>query len=184
MSKALVLGCGNIQRGDDGVAFHVLNYLRKALGNPPEFIFQQQLTPELAEPISQAETVIFVDADAGTTPGSITCRELKPGAGKSCTHSHLTSIESLLLAAEQLYGAHPERAYLVTIAGASANTQADLGHEIDAAVSWSPWEPLTLVGGYSALILGDGARNLLAAVPAQAPSVSSYAYLQAALRVP
>jgi len=119
MSKALVLGCGNIQRGDDGVAFHVLNYLRKALGNPPEFIFQQQLTPELAEPISQAETVIFVDADAGTTPGSITCRELKPGAGKSCTHSHLTSIESLLLAAEQLYGAHPERAYLVTIAGAS-----------------------------------------------------------------
>jgi hypothetical protein len=75
-------------------------------------------------------------------------------------------------------------AYLVTLSGAPANTQADLGHEIDAALSWSPWEPLTLLAGYSALILGDGARNLLAAVPSGSPSVSSYGYLQATLRVP
>src|SRR5258708_5956218 len=51
-------------------------------------------------------------------------------------------------------------AYLATIAHAPANTQADLGHEIDAFLAWSPWAPLELSAGYSMLVLGDGARSL------------------------
>lgn len=131
MSKALVLACGNILRGDDGVALHVLNYLRKALRkNSAEFLFQQQWTPELAEPISQAQTVIFVDAGIGTTPGSVAYRQLQPGASQSCAHTHLTSVESLLLVAKELYGAHPERAYLVTIAGASFELEETLSDPV------------------------------------------------------
>ena len=60
MSKALVLACGNSQRGDDGVALQVVNYLRNDLCDPAaEFHCQQQWTPELAEPISHAETAFF-----------------------------------------------------------------------------------------------------------------------------
>jgi len=63
MCKALVLACGNSLRGDDGVAFQVVSYLRNDSCDPAaEFYCQQQWTPELAEPISQADIVIFVDA--------------------------------------------------------------------------------------------------------------------------
>src|SRR5262249_49527010 len=46
---------------------------------------------------------------------------------------------------------------------ASDNTSTELGHEIDAAFTWLPWTPLSLVFGYSAFILGDGAKAVLAA---------------------
>jgi hypothetical protein len=83
--------------------------------------------------------------------------------------------------------------YLLTIGGAPGNTQADLGHEIDAVLSWSPWVPVELTAGYSALVLGDGAKAILSANPVGAlqaaggvvpPDVSHYAYAQAVLRVP
>jgi hypothetical protein len=78
--------------------------------------------------------------------------------------------------------------YLVTIGANPANTQPDLGHEIDAALTWSPWVPVDLEAGYSFLLLGDGARSILAAsflggqpVP---PKVAHFAYAQATLRLP
>jgi hypothetical protein len=84
-------------------------------------------------------------------------------------------------------------AYLTTIGTAPRNTDASLGHEIDAMVSWSPWEPVALEAGYSIFLLGDGARAILAAdgigkaQPGGAVSteaISHFAYLQASLRVP
>jgi hypothetical protein len=52
---------------------------------------------------------------------------------------------------------------LTTIRRAPGNTRAELGHEIDATLAWSPWAPVEFSAGYSALILGDGARAILAA---------------------
>ena len=45
----------------------------------------------------------------------------------------------------------------------ASNRQAELGHEVDAWIGWSPWDPVELSVGYSALVLGDGARAVLAA---------------------
>jgi hypothetical protein len=70
---------------------------------------------------------------------------------------------------------------LVTVPG---NTRAELGHEIDAKVSWSPAVPLELEAGYSMFVLGDGARAILTASSWSAPGLSHYAYLQATLRLP
>jgi hypothetical protein len=74
--------------------------------------------------------------------------------------------------------------YLTTIAQAPGNGSAQLGHEVDASIAWSPWVPVDLRVGYSALVLGDGAKALLGTVAFPAPSLSHYAYLQATLRVP
>jgi hypothetical protein len=88
--------------------------------------------------------------------------------------------------------------YLVSIPGDPGNTKADLGHEIDASLSWSPWVPVDLSAGYSLLVLGDGARTNLAAaqigpLPANgmalplvdvAPSLAHFAYVQTTLRLP
>ncbi len=75
--------------------------------------------------------------------------------------------------------------YLVQIGRVPANTRADLGHEVDAVFAWSPWLSLELTAGYSLLLLGDGARAVLAAtVPGSGPpSVSHYAYAQGTVRL-
>jgi len=60
--KTLVIGYGNTLRGDDGVGQVVAKQV--ADWDTPEVrsIAVQQLTPELAELIAQAEVVCFVDA--------------------------------------------------------------------------------------------------------------------------
>ncbi len=84
-------------------------------------------------------------------------------------------------------------AYLTEIGRAVGNTQASLGHEIDASLKWSPWEPVSLEAGYSALLLGGGARAILLAngigrLPANGTlstaSLSHFAYAQATWTIP
>ena len=58
----LVIGYGNSLRSDDGAGQIVANYM--AIWNLPNVrsLAVHQLTPELAEDIANADTVIFVDA--------------------------------------------------------------------------------------------------------------------------
>jgi hydrogenase maturation protease len=150
MSKALVLACGNSLRGDDGVALEVVNYLRKDYCDPAaEFRCQQQWTPELAEPISQSQVVIFVDAAVGAPPGLIACRQLQPSPGATLTSTHHTSMhhtsmhqtsthhtspEFLLHLAEEVYGKRPARAHCVTITGESFELQETLSDAVRDAI--------------------------------------------------
>lgn len=68
----------------------------------------------------------------------------------------------------------------------------DLGHELDLVFTYRPWLPLELRAGWSGLLLGDGAKDIMAAhargkteqnriTPAD---LAQYAYLQATLNVP
>jgi len=74
--------------------------------------------------------------------------------------------------------------YLVTIAPASGNTQAALGQEIDATIRWSPWAPLELAAGYSALVLGDGAKAILGSERVAPPDVAHYGFGRASIQLP
>jgi hypothetical protein len=78
--------------------------------------------------------------------------------------------------------------YLATIGSNPANTSPELGHEIDAVVTWSPWVPVDLAAGYSLLVLGDGARAILASNVggggSAPPRLVQFASLQATLRIP
>ncbi|HEY3817989.1 MAG TPA: alginate export family protein [Polyangiaceae bacterium] len=74
--------------------------------------------------------------------------------------------------------------YLDQLTAVPGNNRADLGHEIDARLAWSPWVPVELMAGYSMLVLGEGAKAVLEYSGAQPPSLSHFAYLQAVLRVP
>jgi hypothetical protein len=87
-----------------------------------------------------------------------------------------------------------QTAYLNVIGLSPRNTYGSLGHEVDAALRWSPWEPLGLEVGYSVLFLGEGARAVLAAngvgpagsgEEAISPDkLAQFAYAQATLRLP
>lgn len=74
--------------------------------------------------------------------------------------------------------------YLVTVAPATGNTQAELGNEVDVALRWAPWEPLELAAGYSLLALGSGAKALLAEERVTAPDVAHFGFGQATVRLP
>ncbi|MFY9793758.1 MAG: hydrogenase maturation protease [Candidatus Sulfotelmatobacter sp.] len=135
MSRALVLACGNSLRGDDGVALRIVTQLKNSMGDPAiEVYCQQQWTPELAEPISQAEIVVFVDATLGRPPGAVTCQQLQPSQNTPLDSTHHSSPEFLLLLAEELYGQRPARAYLVTVAGATFGLEEDLSDAVRRAI--------------------------------------------------
>ena len=136
MSRALVLACGNSLRGDDGAALHIVRELQEGGCDPETQIhFEHQWTPELAEPISEANVVIFVDASTALAPGEIACQRVKPIYKSPASLSHQTTPASLLALAEELYKAHPARAFLVTIGGASFALTEELSPPVQKAIS-------------------------------------------------
>jgi hypothetical protein len=68
--------------------------------------------------------------------------------------------------------------YLETMGQSSRNSSADLGHEVDAVLRWSPLRSLDFEVGYSCLFLGTGARALILASQGSADAVSHFAYTQ------
>lgn len=114
----LLIGYGNTLCSDDGVGPYVMQWL--ACEEPRddiECLAAYQLLPELVEPISRADVVIFVDAAQGETPGQITCCKLAPLVESTPgAFTHHVNAELLLGTAWLLYGRYPE-AYLYTLTG-------------------------------------------------------------------
>jgi hypothetical protein len=84
-------------------------------------------------------------------------------------------------------------AYLETVGAATGNTDGELGHEVDASLAWSPWEPVELRAGYSLAVMGAGAKAILAARELgtvqssgtlSQPGLLHFAFAQASLRIP
>lgn len=125
MKKILLLGYGNPDREDDGVAWHILRALAVKMGLPapdsyednfPEnqqvdFAFHLQLTPEMAEDISGYEYVCFVDAHTGNIPEEVRIIDVESDFQKSPFTHHLTP-QSLLSICETVYNTKPESALL------------------------------------------------------------------------
>ena len=130
MVRTLIIGYGNFDRQDDGVAWHVLAEVARQLGcavplspdeefpaneGAPDFVFELQLTPELAETIAQYDRVCFVDAHTGAVPHDVNVSAIAAEFQASPLTHHLTP-QSLLTFAQTLYGARPE-AILVSVRG-------------------------------------------------------------------
>jgi len=112
----LLIGYGNPLRCDDGLGPYLVETLA-GRWNRATMITSTQLTPELAEPISRAKRVVFLDAGISGTLGEVTCETVEIMAGTGA-FTHNVTPASLLAAAQEWYGAVPE-AILVSVAGAS-----------------------------------------------------------------
>ena len=67
MARALVIGYGNTLRADDGLGPAVAERLGSEWADEDVGVLScQLLTPELAEPVSRAEIVVFIDAAAAS----------------------------------------------------------------------------------------------------------------------
>ncbi len=129
LKKLLLLGYGNPDREDDGVAWHILRVLTLKLGlaGPDSyedefpdydqigFAFHLQLTPEMAEDINEYPYVCFVDAHTGNIPEPVRLIKVESEFQNSPFTHHLTP-QSLMSMCETLYGKKPDSA-LVSVLG-------------------------------------------------------------------
>ncbi|MCL4269281.1 MAG: hydrogenase maturation protease [Anaerolineales bacterium] len=125
MKKTLIIGYGNPDREDDGVAWHILRALTVRLGLPApdsyedefpqspqmDFAFHLQLTPEMAEDISAYDHVCFVDAHTGNIPEEVRLIDVVSDFQRSPFTHHLTP-QSLLSICETLHQVKPDAALL------------------------------------------------------------------------
>jgi hydrogenase maturation protease len=130
MKKTLIIGYGNPDRQDDGVAWHILTQLAARFGQTvpnnieedfapsglnPELLFALQLTPEMSEMIAEFERVCFVDAHTGNVPGEVHIETVEPEFQTSPFTHHLTATSCLYMV-KTLYGKNPE-SLIVSVRG-------------------------------------------------------------------
>lgn len=128
MIRTIIIGYGNIDRSDDGLAYEVVNTVRKTLGqnildegdtgldtlgSQIDSVFLPQLLPEIMELLKDYEQIVFVDAHAGDDLNDLNCVRLAPQYVSSTFTHHMTP-EALLAFLKTLYH-HEPQAYLVSV---------------------------------------------------------------------
>lgn len=126
----LFVGYGNIDREDDGVAWHVLAELWSRLGRQPRpdpdeglspgglyphFLFELQLTPEIAELVAGYDRVLFVDAHTGRVPEEVHFSQVT-GEYQASPFTHHMTPSTCIALSSTLYHKSPE-ASLVSVRG-------------------------------------------------------------------
>ncbi len=135
----LLIGYGNPLRSDDGVGQAAAEMIADRPGDAESgvtavsTIATHQLLPEHAEAISEADRVVFVDADAGPQPGQIAVRQLVPDTEGSAGLIHDFTPQTLLAYAQLLYGQAPPAA-LVTVSGFSFDYGEALSPQMTAVL--------------------------------------------------
>jgi hydrogenase maturation protease len=108
-APVLVIGYGNVLRGDDGVGWAAARRLARRLPRRlASVLMVHQLLPELAEPISRATRAIFIDADERLAPGQVCQKNVQPPDRADETIGHHQGPGGLLRLARDLYGRAPE----------------------------------------------------------------------------
>jgi hydrogenase maturation protease len=134
LSKVLIIGYGNPLRSDDAVGWHAVKALKSLIPQDNVTLLStHQLSPELAESLSNTKQVIFIDAGTDPAPGQIRITNLNPEqASSKPLHHHLTP-EALLSYSASLYGNCPE-GMLITIAGGSFEFGEELSKPVQNAL--------------------------------------------------
>ncbi len=132
--RTLVIGMGNPLRGDDALGWAVAERLSVEMADELVAIRTvHQLTPELAEPMSEADLVIFVDASVEGVPGTWKCEEVVAGSLSPDLFEHNFEVGRLLEYAETLFQARP-RALLISVTAQSFDCGDGLSPVVEAAL--------------------------------------------------
>jgi hydrogenase maturation protease len=138
MRQTLIIGYGNLDRGDDGAAFHVVNRLRAHLGQPPlaeddsglehpgpeTAVFVPLLTPELAPHAAAYRRMVLVDAHVTAEVRPLVYLRLEP-MYQPPVLSHCLSPAMFLWLVQGIAG-QDRSAHLVSLRGHSFDPQRGL----------------------------------------------------------
>ncbi len=159
MTRTLVMGFGNLDRADDGVAFHVVNAFRHRLGQasleeddtgleelgaPVDSVFIGQLVPEMIDLLEEYDRVVFVDAHVDPALDDLYCAAVSPDEA-GLTFTHHMSPATLLAFFKALNGRDIE-GHLVSIRGRDFDFHRDLSPETISLVEPAVDRILGLLG--------------------------------------
>ena len=133
--RVLVIGYGNVLRGDDAVGPYIAETLRddRRLAGA-RIISCPQLTPELAEDFGSADLVVLIDARAdGGQPGTVRIVPIAPGTRSPRSASHLVDADELIDLARAVFGASPS-VMGVSVGAVQFEFSEELSSEVMAAV--------------------------------------------------
>ena len=122
--RSLVIGVGNVRRGDDGAGPAVAEVVERRVPQVRTVVVQQ-LVPELADELSRVDQAIFVDASAAVD--RVAVRDVAPHAGSGC--SHVFSPAELVALCHDAYGVTPARVWQIEVPA----SRFDLGEGFSAA---------------------------------------------------
>jgi hydrogenase maturation protease len=157
MDRTLVIGYGNIDRADDGVAHVIINALRRRLGQAElrddetglddlgrmiDSVFLLQLTPELIDVMDRYERLVFVDAHVYEHVETVHCCPVI-AEDASLTFTHHMSPAMLLALMAAIVDHHPA-GYLVSVRGydfdfhrgLSEKTECHVETAVDSILAW------------------------------------------------
>jgi hydrogenase maturation protease len=158
LANILLVGYGNLDREDDGVAWHILSHLAEKRGavvrdldtfdeapgdaDGLHLLYTLQLTPELAEVVAGYDAVCFIDAHTGSYAEDVRVAHLEAGFQTSPFTHHMTP-ETCLALAKSLYGESP-KAIVVSVRGYRFGFSRQLSQEtaalaLEAARRISAW---------------------------------------------
>ena len=120
-TRCLILACGNTLRGDDGIGPWLATWAEERFNEDPttRVLSRQQWTPDLAEDIAQAESVLFIDCSIESAPGVVRLIEVQPAAPTQGLATHHQGAPELLSLARDLYDSLPSKAMMLTIGAGS-----------------------------------------------------------------
>jgi hydrogenase maturation protease len=158
MGRTLVIGYGNIERGDDGAALHVVNRLRARWGQTPltedqvgildpgrdTAVFVRQLLPELALDAAAFEVIVMVDVHVAQEGRPVACRRVLPEY-RPPAFSHIVSPALFVWLVHAARGRH-RSSFLVTLRGHCFELQRALSPATAALVDPTAEQVLQLTG--------------------------------------
>ena len=144
--KILAFAMGNAVRADDGVGRAVARGLDVLLPEV-EVVEVQELLPEHAERMADADGVLFLDASISGTPGEVRAERIGPRPARAAV-IHALMPEELLGLARSLHG-HVPPAAMITVAGRDFAWGEALSDEVAAALPLARERARELAEGFT-----------------------------------
>lgn len=135
-TRCLILACGNSLRSDDGIGPNLAAWAEERFRQNPEVrvISRQQWTPDLAEDIAAADSVLFVDASANPPAGRVRLIPVSSRVDSAATASHQLKPSELLGVTRSLYGSIKSHAMLLSIGVGSTELGEAFSAPVEAAL--------------------------------------------------
>lgn len=134
--RCLILACGNTLRGDDGVGPWLASWAEERFGGETSVrvVSRQQWTPDLAEGVAEAGSVLFVDCAIDLPPGEVRIVPVGPAASSPARATHHMGAAELLALSEELYASVPREALLLTVGAESTEMGEKFSQSVNDAL--------------------------------------------------
>jgi hydrogenase maturation protease len=135
-ARCLILTCGNTLREDDGVGPWLAQWAQERFRSADGVRVQssQQWTPELAEDITGADSVLFIDSAANAPPGTVELVPVEPSAQLPRLLTHHLNAADLLALARLYYDSLPRNAVLLTVGTGSLELREGFSQPVQIAL--------------------------------------------------